>query len=183
MESTDLKLNPKNQRKTMKKRQLRHRATKIAALCSCIAVFSSNASARADAPPSIDAVGQNAIGPSVKFGNSQTAIGVDSQFRIDDNISVRPFIYFPNGSTNFGSALTYDFKARNHTNRMQITPFVGGSVDISNGGGSSFTTIGVTGGADFDITDNIRLKAGLNVPLSTGAGQTSSVVIGAGYRF
>jgi hypothetical protein len=167
----------------MIKKPLKHRAAKIAALCSCLAVFSINASAKADAPPSIDVVGQNAIGPSVRFGNGQTAIGVDSQFGIGDNLSARPFIYFPNGSTNFGSALTYDFKSRNRLSTMQITPFVGGSVDINNGGGSSYTTIGVTGGADFDITDNIRLKAALNVPLSTGAGQTSSVVVGAGFRF
>jgi hypothetical protein len=157
--------------------------TTVVALCSFVAILGMNEPARADAPPSVDVVGQNSIGPSIKFGNNQTAIGVDSKFGIGDNLSARPFIYFPNGSTNFGSALTYDFKFRNHTNTMQITPFVGGSLDINNGGGSSFTTIGVTGGADFDITDTIRLKAALNVPLSTGAGQTSSVVLGAGYRF
>jgi hypothetical protein len=164
-------------------KQLKHPAANLAALCSFIAVFSINASAKADVPPSIDVVGQNSIGPSVRFGNSQTAIGIDSKFGVGDNLSARPFIYFPSGSTNFGSSLTYDFKSRNRTSTMQITPFVGGSVDVSNGGGSSYTTIGVTGGADFDITDNIRLKAALNVPLSTDAGQTSSVVVGAGFRF
>jgi hypothetical protein len=176
--------NHKNQRTTMINNSLNHSATiTVVALCSSITILGMNTPTRADAPPRIDNVGQQSIGPSIKFGNGQTAIGIDSKFEIGDNISARPFIYFPSGSTNFGSTLTYDFNFRNNASTMQITPFLGGSVDINNGGGSSITTLGLTGGADFDITDNIRLKAALNVPLSTDAGQTSSVVFGAGYRF
>jgi hypothetical protein len=157
--------------------KLLHRsAITLTVIASSIAAISIGAPARAD-------MGQNSIGPSIKFGNGQTAVGIDSKFGVGDNISARPFIYFPSSGTNFGSALTYDFNLKNTANNMQFTPFLGGTIDFNNGGGSSVTTVGVTGGADFDVTDAIRLKAALNVPLSTDAGQTTSVVLGAGYRF
>jgi hypothetical protein len=58
------------------------------------------------------------------------ANGIDSKFGVSDNISVRPFIYFPNGGTSFGSALTYNFNLRNNSDRVLITPFVGGSTAV-----------------------------------------------------
>jgi hypothetical protein len=127
--------------------------------------------------------GQSSIGPSVEFGSGQSAIGIDSKFGISDNLSLRPFIYFPSGGTNFGTALTYDLPLRNNANSLQITPFIGGSVNFNTGSGNSITTVGLVGGADLDLTDSIRLKAALIVPLTTDRGQTTTVTIGAGYRF
>jgi hypothetical protein len=126
---------------------------------------------------------QSSIGPSLEFGNGQTVFGIDSKFGIRDNLSLRPFIYFPSGGTNFGTALTYDFNLRNNTNTLQITPFVGGSVDFNTGNGNSITTVGLVGGADLDLTDSIRLKGAIIVPLSNDRGQTTTVTVGAGFRF
>jgi hypothetical protein len=126
---------------------------------------------------------QNSIGPSLAIGGGQTNFGIDSKFGVSDNLSLRPFIYFPTGGTDFGTALTYDFKLQNNGNKVQITPFVGGSVDVNSGNGNSITTVGLVGGADFDVTDSVRLKAALVVPLSTDSGQTTAVTLGAGFRF
>jgi hypothetical protein len=123
------------------------------------------------------------IGPSLEFGNGQSAIGIDSKFGVSDNLSLRPFIYFPSGRTDFGTALTYDFQLRNSASDLRITPFVGGSLDFNTGSGNSITTVGLVGGADLDLTDSIRLKAAVIVPLTTDRGQTTTVTIGAGYRF
>jgi hypothetical protein len=174
-------LEPITQRTTMINqlaKLLRDRRTvmTLAIFCSSVAAVSMGAPARAD-------MGQNSIGPSIKFGNGQTAVGIDSKFGVADNISARPYIYFPSGGTNFGSALTYDFNLKNTASNMQIKPFLGGTVDFTNGSGINYTTVGLTGGADFDVTDAIRLKAALNVPLSNDSGQTTAVVLGAGYRF
>ncbi len=126
---------------------------------------------------------QNSVGPSLSIGGGQTNIGIDSKFGISDNISLRPFIYFPSGGTDFGTALTYDFKLPNTDSKIQITPFIGGSVDLNSSNGNSITTIGLVGGADFDITDSVRLKAAIIVPLSTDSGQTTAVTLGVGFRF
>jgi hypothetical protein len=145
----------------------------LAMFCSSVAAISIVAPARAD----------TSIGPSIKFGNGRTTVGIDSKFGINSNISVRPFVYFPSGGTNYGSALTYDFNLNNTAGNSRFTPFLGGTVDWNNSGGRNVTTWGLTGGADFNVTDAISLKAALNVPLSTNAGQTTSVVLGAGFRF
>ncbi len=129
-------------------------------------------------------LGQNSIGPSVAIGSGQSNFGVDSKFGISDNLSLRPFIYFPSGGTDFGSALTYDFHLVNTANNLQITPFVGGSVDVnSNNGSNSITTASLVGGTDLDVTDNVRLKAAVVVPLNTDSGQATAVTLGAGLRF
>jgi hypothetical protein len=148
----------------------------LSVLCSSIAILCINAPARAD-------VGQNSIGPSIQIGGGNTNLGIDSKFGISDNISVRPFIYFPNGGTDFGTALTYDFNLKNTDAKLPITPFVGGSVDVNSNNGSTLTTIGLVGGADFDITDTVRLKAAVIIPLDTSSGQATAVTLGAGYRF
>ncbi len=125
----------------------------------------------------------NTIGPSVQFGGGQSNFGIDSKFGVSDNLSLRPFIYFPSGGTNFGSALTYDFHLPTTDNTLQITPFVGGAVDINNTNGSAITTASLVGGADLNLTDTVQLKAGVAVPLSTDSGQTTAVTLGAGIRF
>jgi hypothetical protein len=153
--------------------------TTLVILCSTVSVIGTCASARAE-------VGQNSIGPSVSIGNGTSSIGIDSKFGVNDNFSIRPFIYFPTGGTDIGSALTYDFHLKNTDSKVQITPFVGGSIDVNSLGGdnnSSVTTVSFVGGADFDVTDSIRLKAAAIVPLSTDRGQTTNITLGAGFRF
>jgi hypothetical protein len=131
---------------------------------------------------SVPVVRQSSIGPSVLFGNGQTAVGIDSKFSLSDNISLRPFVYFPNNGTDFGTALTYDIALRNNDNSLLITPFVGGSVDI-NSGGNSVTTVSLVGGADLDLSESIRLKGSVIVPLSNDRGQGTGIAVGAGFRF
>lgn len=148
----------------------------LATLLSAIAALGMSKSASAQV------VGQSSIGPSVLFGNGQTAIGIDSKFGISENLSLRPFVYFANSGTDFGTALTYDLPLRNTDNNILITPFVGASIDVSTGG-NSITTAGLVAGADLDLSDSLRLKASLIVPLSTDRGQTTGVTVGAGFRF
>jgi hemolysin activation/secretion protein len=145
-------------------------------LCSSVATLGMSASARAE-------MGQNSIGPSVSIGGGTTTVGIDSKFGVSDSLSIRPFVYFPSGGTDFGAALTYDFNLRNPGNKVQITPFLGGAVDVATGSGVSTTTVGFVAGADFDVTDSVQLKAALNVPLSNSNGQTTDVTLGAGFRF
>ena len=154
----------------------KHIIIALAFLCSSVAtlVMSKPASAQ---------FGQSSIGPSIEFGGGKTVFGIDSKFGVSDNLSLRPFIYFPSGGTDFGTALTYDFNLRNSDNNLRITPFLGGSVDFNTGNGNSITTVGLVGGADLDLTDSIRLKGAVIVPLSTDRGQTTTVTLGAGFRF
>jgi hypothetical protein len=64
--------------------------------------------------------------------------------------------------------------------QSQATPFVGGAVAVSSGANST-TAVYITGGADFDITNNIQFKGALAVPLT--GGQTTQATFTAGYRF
>ena len=145
-------------------------------LCSSTIVLSTIAPARAE-------LGRNTIGPSLAIGGGQTSIGIDSKFGLTDNISVRPFVYFPSAGTYFGSGVTYDFNLTNTGNKVQITPFLGGLVSIGTGSSiNNTTTVGLLGGADFDVTDTIQLKAALNVPISSNNTSTT-VNIGAGFKF
>ena len=124
-------------------------------LCSSVMGLAAIAPAQAQ-------LGRSTIGPSLAIGGGQTSVGIDSKFGFSDNISVRPFIYFPSGGTFFGSALTYDFNLTNTGSRVQITPFLGGAVSIGTGGINNSTTVGLVGGAYFDVTDTLQLKAALN---------------------
>ena len=127
---------------------------------------------------------QSSIGPSVEFGNGQTVFGIDSKFGISNNLSLRPFVYFPNSSTNFGTALTYDLSLQNSANTLQITPFVGGSVNFNTGNGNNNTTsFGLVGGVDLDLTDSLRLKGAITVPLNNGQDRDTTFTVGAGLRF
>ncbi len=148
----------------------------LATFLSAIAAMSMTTPARGQL------VGQSSVGPSILFGNGQAAIGIDSKLGISDNLSLRPFIYFANSGTDFGTALTYDFPLRNADTNILITPFVGASIDISTGS-NSITTAGLVAGADLDLSDSLRLKASLILPLSTDRGQTTGVTVGAGFRF
>jgi hypothetical protein len=154
----------------------KHLIIAFAFLCSSVAslVMSKPASAQ---------FSRNYIGPSVELGNGQTIFGIDSKFGISDNLSLRPFVYFPNGGTNFGTALTYDLSLQNSANTLQLTPFVGGTVDFNNTNGNSTTSFGLVGGVDLDLTDSLRLKGAIIVPLNNDRGQTTTVTVGAGFRF
>lgn len=151
----------------------------FAALLSSMATIGMTTPASAQSVP---VVRQSSIGPSVLFGNGQTAVGIDSKFSLSDNISLRPFVYFPNNGTDFGTALTYDIALRNNDSSLLITPFVGGSVDV-NTGGNSVTTVSLVGGADLDLSESIRLKGSIIVPLSNDRGQGTGIAVGAGFRF
>ena len=147
-------------------------------LCSSVATFGISKPASAQ-------LSQMSIGPSVEFGNG-TAFGVDSKFGISNNLSLRPFIYFPDRGTKFGTALTYDLPLTNTANTLQLTPFVGGSVDFNagnNNNNNNTTSFGLVGGADLDLTDSLRLKGAINVPLSNGQNRDTTFSIGAGIRF
>jgi hypothetical protein len=143
-----------------------------AILCSTVAVAGISTSAQAG--PS-----KGVVGPSVLIGSGNTFIGVDSKFGVADNVSVRPAVYFGNGATLFGAAVTYDFDLPG--NSSKFTPFVGGNLLIATGGGASATAVGLVGGADFDVTDTIQLKAAINVPLTSNLG--TAVQLGAGFKF
>jgi hypothetical protein len=149
----------------------------LALLCSSLATFGMSKPASAQ-------LGQSSIGPSVEFGNGQTVFGVDSKFGISDNLSLRPFVYFPSGGTKYGTALTYDITLSNNANTLQLTPFVGGSVDLNTGDGNNNTTsFGLVGGVDLDLTDSLRLKGAVNVPLNNGQDRDTNITVGAGIRF
>jgi hypothetical protein len=124
-------------------------------------------------------VGQNNVAGSVLFGNGQTSIGVDSRFGLTDNFSVRPSIYFPNNTTTFGAAVTYDFPSVDTEGRL--TPFGGVGVRFNSGGNNSNTTAYLTAGADYSLDSTFILKANLNVPISSN--DSTNVAVGAGIRF
>lgn len=144
-----------------------------------LAILSTTLVAIRPAQAQLGESGQNDIGPSVLFGSGQTSIGVDSRFGVSENLSLRPNIYFPNGTTTFGAALTYDFQAVD--SERKLTPFAGLGVRFNSGTNNNTTTGYVTAGADYDLDSSIVLKANLSVPFSSDAKTT--VALGAGLRF
>jgi hypothetical protein len=155
-------------------------------LVALVMLFSSILALGMTAPARAEGTSKNYIGPSVLFGNGATQFAVDSKFGVSDNLSLRPFVAFGNGATFFGSSLTYDFNLSNGGGgtlgeRTQVTPFLGGGVAIASGGSSN--TVGYfTGGADFGVTENVDLKAELDVPF-TSSGSSTVVRLGAGFKF
>ncbi len=126
--------------------------------------------------------GQNNIGPSVVFGNGSSAFGIDSRFKVTDNFSIRPNIYFPNGGTTVGGAVTYDFQLSD-TNR-DLTPFVGLGVDFASVdlNGNNTATGYATVGADYNVTDTVVVKGTVNIPFDT-TNYSTTFGVGAGLRF
>lgn len=146
----------------------------LVTICSSVIALSVGTPARAQ-------LGKNTIGPALSIGGGSTTVGIDSKFGVSDNLSLRPFVFFPSGGTVFGSGLTYDFNLANTGNKVQITPFLGGAVSVGTGGGSNETVVSFRGGADFDVTDSVQLRAALDVPLTSG--YSTDVILGAGFRF
>lgn len=143
-------------------------------LCSSVAALGMSAPAKAE-------MGKNTIGPALFIGGGQTVIGVDTKFGVSENLSLRPFVSFPSGGATFGTSLTYDFDV-SRGEKVQITPFIGGGISVATGNGNSNTQAYFTGGADFGVTDNIELRAALDVPLSSNNSSTN-VRLGAGFKF
>ncbi len=130
-------------------------------------------------PAQAQLAGQNNVGASVIFGNGQTSLGIDSKFGLSDNLSVRPNVYFPNNTTTFGAALTYDFPSVDTERRL--TPFGGVGVRFNSGGNNNNTTAYLTAGADYNLDSSIVLKANLSVPISSN--DSTTVAVGGGLRF
>jgi opacity protein-like surface antigen len=146
----------------------------LVTICSSVLALSMGAPARAQ-------VNQSVVGPVLAIGGGSTTFGIDSKFGISENLSLRPFIFFPSGGTTFGSGLTYDFNLASTNSKVQLTPFIGADLFVATGSGST-TTFAFTGGADFDVTDSIQLKAALVVPISSNNSSTL-VTLGGGFKF
>jgi hypothetical protein len=123
----------------------------------------------------------NWIAPSLTSTSSGINYGIDSKFGITNNISIRPFAYFPSKGTTVGSALTYDLNLTTR-NRFRIDPFVGGYVSTT-GGNNSQSVFGFVAGSDFPLSDGFALKAALHVPFNGGSNQNAGINLGAGIRF
>ena len=122
-------------------------------------------------------IGNNYIAPSVTFGLG-TAFGVDSKFGIADNISLRPYVFFPSAGIQFGSSVTYDWDLRQAS--LPITPFIGLGALFQTGLNTS--TVYAQVGADFNISENIALVAEVAIPFSSD-NFFVGVTLGAGLRF
>lgn len=131
-------------------------------------------------PAMAGGVGNNTIGPSVRLGNGNSIFSIDGKFGVADNLSLRPYVAFPSGGTDFGTSLTYDFNLR----RTPVTPFIGAGVNIgtANIPGASSTTTGYAQlGADFNVSRDFGLLGSVNIPFSSSNG--TNVTLGAGLRF
>ncbi len=125
-------------------------------------------------------IGNNYIAPSVTFGGGSTAFGVDSKIGIADHVSLRPYVVFPSGGTEFGSSLTYDWDLRQSS--VSITPFVGLGLNVETGGASNATTGFAQLGADLNVNEQFALLGSVAIPFSSNNTSTS-VTLGAGLRF
>ncbi len=150
---------------------------KKALLMAAITV-AATATAVTQMPDSAQAGGRgfNQIGPTAAFGGGETAFGINSKLGIANNLSLRPFVLFPDGGTVFGSSLTYDFDLGR---RGPFTPFVGAGLAIPSGGD---TTGYFTGGADVNISREFALNGSVNVPFS-GGGNSTTFLLGGAFRF
>jgi opacity protein-like surface antigen len=125
-------------------------------------------------------IGNNYIAPSVTFGGGQSAFGIDSKLGIADNISLRPYVLFPSGGTEFGTSLTYDFDLRQAA--LPITPFIGLGLGFETGNQNTTTNGFAQVGADFNVTESFALLGSVAIPFSSN-GSSTSVTLGAGLRF
>jgi hypothetical protein len=162
---------------------LKNRKIKVKKNIAAFFIISSSILTLGLSTPAKSQVVKNTVGPALLIGNGSTSIGVDARFGLSDTLAARPFIFFPSGGTLFGSSLTYEFEP-SRLSKFQMNPYLGGGVAIgaATNGGSSSTIIFFTGGADFELNQNIDLKASLNIPLTSNNSSTD-VRLGAGFRF
>ena len=147
------------------------------------AIFASLMTATTQAPQSALAggIGNNHIGPSVTFGGGQSVFGVDSKLGIADNVSLRPYVAFPSGGTDFGTSLTYDWDLRHSS--IPITPFIGLGVNFETGNNRNTTTSGFAQvGADLDVNESFALLGSIAIPFNSNDNSTT-FTLGAGLRF
>ena len=129
--------------------------------------------------PAAAETGQNNIGPSVIFGNNGgSALGIDSRFKVNDNFSIRPSIYFPNSGATVGVAATYDFNL-NDSNR-DLTPFAGIGVNFASINNNA--TGYATAGAEYNLTKDVLVKGTVNIPFDS-TNYSTTFGLGAGLRF
>jgi hypothetical protein len=115
------------------------------------------------------------IGPSVSFGDGQTAIGINAKMRLGDNFSFRPY-WVP--SVRYGASLTYDL--RSGEPGAGIAPFVGfgwGINNEKNPNSSGFVHIGL----DANLSEKFTLFTSVNIP--TNQQLNSSIVVGSSLKF
>jgi hypothetical protein len=123
-------------------------------------------------------IGNNYIAPAVTFGGGSTVFGLDSKIGVANNFSVRPFITFPSGGTEYGASLTYDWDLRQSP--TAITPFLGLGFEFQNTGGRTTNNAFGQVGADFNINDGVALLTSIGIPFNGG---DTNVTVGAGIRF
>jgi hypothetical protein len=151
---------------------MKNTLTALTVIASAIAII--------QVPAMAGGVGNNTLGPSVRLGNGNSIFSIDGKFGLADNISLRPYVAFPSGGTDFGTSLTYDFDIR----RSPVTPFIGAGLNIgtTNIAGSRTVTTGFAQvGADFNLSRNFALLGSVNIPFNSTGG--TNVTLGAGFRF
>jgi hypothetical protein len=115
------------------------------------------------------------IGPSVNFGDGQTAIGINAKMRLGDNFSFRPY-WIP--SVRYGASLTYDL--RSGEPGAGIAPFIGfgwGINNEKNPNSSGFVHVGL----DANLSEKFTLFTGVTIPTSQQF--NSSIVVGSSLKF
>jgi hypothetical protein len=125
-------------------------------------------------------IGNNYIGPAVTFGGGQSVFGIDSKLGVADNLSLRPFVIFPSGGTQFGTSLTYDWDLRQAS--LPITPFIGVGVGFQTGNSNTTTNGFAQVGADLNVSESFALLGSVAIPFNSNNANTS-VTVGAGLRF
>ncbi len=124
-------------------------------------------------------IGNDYIAPSVTFGGGSSVFGIDSKFGIADNVSLRPFVAFPSGRTEFGSSITYDWDLPQAS--LPITPFIGLGLGFETGNSNNTTTGFAQIGADLNVSDSVALLGSIAIPFNNNS--STSVTLGAGLRF
>jgi hypothetical protein len=147
------------------------------------AILAACAAAITQAPTAAIAggIGNNYIAPTVTFGGGTSAFGIDSKLGIADHVSLRPYVIFPSGGTNFGSSITYDWDLRQAA--LPITPFIGLGVNFETGNANTTTTGFAQVGADFNVTESFALLTSIAIPFNNNNGNSTDITLGAGLRF
>jgi hypothetical protein len=115
------------------------------------------------------------IGPSVTFGDGQTAIGINAKMRLGDNFSFRPY-WIP--SVRYGASLTYDF--RSGQPGTGLAPFIGFGWGVNNEKNPNSSGF-VHAGLDANLSEKFTLFTGVTIP--TRADFNSSITVGTSLKF
>jgi hypothetical protein len=116
------------------------------------------------------------VGPTVIFGNGNSAIGAQAKFGVAESISVRPVLGFLNNGTLLGVAATYDFDVPAQSARVKFEPFAGLGVSVGSGNSTVYAQLGT----DVGVSENIIVTGDIKIPFSGGG---SLFGIGAGFKF